>query len=423
VRSRFTRRHTGPLSVAAQVVPDRPGRPPLGRRYWALWSANTCSGLGDGLVAVALPLLAATLTRRPELIAAVLVAQKTPWLVVGLPAGAHADRVDRARLMRRMDLVRAALLAATTIIVATGHMSLALVYLLAVATGTCEPFFSAANQATLPAVVPAALLARGNGLLEIGQNTTEQSLGPALAGVAFSLARAVPFAVDAASFAGSALLLLGLGPPAAAPRAAKAPQLWADTRAGLSWYRRSRPLILVTATVAFLAFTQALASATLVLFALRRLHLSGLGYGVFIGVAAVGNVLGGLTAAPLLRRARTGPVVVGAIVVSASGYGATALTSSPVLAALLLGIEATAVVVGSVAAISFRQQATPAPMQARVANVWRTAIWGAIPLGAVTGGALASLTGLRAPFVAAAALQFCLAAVVTVPLLRLPDQK
>jgi MFS family permease len=412
------------LRVAAGVTSDRPGRRPLGRPYWALWAANTCSGLGDGLVAVALPLLATTLTRRPELIAAVLVAQKAPWLVVGLPAGAHADRVDRARLMRRMDVMRGGILAATTVIVATGHMTLALVYLLAVITGTCEPFFSAANQATLPAVVPVDLLARGNGLLEIGQNATEQTVGPALAGVAYSLARAVPFAVDALSFAGSAAFLLGLGrPPPPTPRAGPERRLWTDTRAGLTWYRRSRPLVVITATVAFLAFTQALASATLVLFALRRLHLSGLGYGVFVGVAAAGNVLGGLLAAPLLRRLATGPVVIGAIVVSATGYATTALTSSAVFAALLLGIEATAVVVGSVATISFRQRATPALMQARVANVWRTAVWGAIPLGAVAGGAIASVAGLRAPFFVAAILQLGLAAIVVLPLLRLlpPD--
>jgi hypothetical protein len=306
--------------AADRIAADPARRRPLGRPFWALWAANTCSGLGDGLAAVALPLLAATLTRRPELIAAVLVAEKAPWLVVGLPAGAYADRVDRARLMRRLDVVRAVMLAAVTAAVATGHVSLALIYVLAVVTGTCEPFFSAANQATLPAVVPGDLLARGNGLLEIGQNTTEQTVGPALAGVAFSLARAVPFAIDALSFAGSALFLLGLGRPGPpTPGAAPGRHLWADTRAGLTWYRRSRPLVVVTAAVAFLAFTQAMASATLVLFALRRLHLSGLGYGVFIGVAAAGDVLGGLIAAPLLRRVATGPVVIAAIVVSASG--------------------------------------------------------------------------------------------------------
>jgi hypothetical protein len=76
-------------------------------------------------------------------------------------------------------------------------------------------------------------------------------------------------------------------------------------------------------------------------------------------------------------------------------------------------------VVGSVATISFRQGSTPAPLQARVANVWRTAVWGAIPLGAVAGGAIATFAGLRAPFVAAAVLQLGLVAVVALPLLRL----
>src|ERR1700683_3080783 len=105
-------------------MPGAP-RPQLGSRFWALWAANTTSGIGDGLNAIALPLLATTLTRQPVLIAAVVFAQRAPWLVVGLPAGAYADRVDRAQLMRRVDMLRAALLAAVTVLVLTKDIGIA----------------------------------------------------------------------------------------------------------------------------------------------------------------------------------------------------------------------------------------------------------------------------------------------------------
>src|SRR4051812_18291358 len=71
----------------------------LGGHFWRLWTASTVSFLGDGLAFVALPLLAATLTHNAGLIAGVAVAQRLPWLFFALPAGAFADRWNRATVM------------------------------------------------------------------------------------------------------------------------------------------------------------------------------------------------------------------------------------------------------------------------------------------------------------------------------------
>ena len=64
-----------------------------------LWLASALSNLADGVFQVALPLLAVTLTRSPSLVAGVVLAQRLPWLVMALPAGALADRLDRRRTM------------------------------------------------------------------------------------------------------------------------------------------------------------------------------------------------------------------------------------------------------------------------------------------------------------------------------------
>src|SRR4029453_4287882 len=67
----------------------------LGLPFWQLWSASSLSNLADGLVKVALPLVAVTLTDSPGLVAGVTLAVTLPWLLFALPAGALADRVDR----------------------------------------------------------------------------------------------------------------------------------------------------------------------------------------------------------------------------------------------------------------------------------------------------------------------------------------
>ena len=62
----------------------------LGSAYWRLWTATTASSAGDGLLSVALPLAAATRTRNAAAVALVLVAQRLPWAVCSVPAGAMA---------------------------------------------------------------------------------------------------------------------------------------------------------------------------------------------------------------------------------------------------------------------------------------------------------------------------------------------
>src|SRR5215207_1662556 len=88
---------------------EEPGR--LGRSFWQVWSASALSNLADGLVKIALPLVAVTLTDSPGLVAGITLAVTLPWLLFALPAGALADRVDRRRAMVAANLARAAAVA------------------------------------------------------------------------------------------------------------------------------------------------------------------------------------------------------------------------------------------------------------------------------------------------------------------------
>src|SRR5215218_10499043 len=86
--------------------------------YWRLWTASGVSNLGDGVFLVALPLLAARLTRDAVAISLVATAAALPWLVASLPIGALIDRSDRKRIMVRTDTVRAIVVGALAVIVA-----------------------------------------------------------------------------------------------------------------------------------------------------------------------------------------------------------------------------------------------------------------------------------------------------------------
>ena len=168
------------------------------------------SRFGDAVRTPALALLAASLTRDPRLIAAVVVAGQLPPLLFGLLAGVYADRWDRRRTMAMVDGLRCALVAALAALVLTGQVhigALAAAAFLLAALGT---LFDAAAFAVLPAVVPADRLPAANGRLSAGTAVVSGFVGAPVAGVLFAISAALPFAVDAASFAVAALLALTL---------------------------------------------------------------------------------------------------------------------------------------------------------------------------------------------------------------------
>ncbi len=126
----------------------------LGPEYRKLWAASAISNLGDGVTLVAGPLLAATLTRDPVLVAGVAFAQRVPWLLFPLISGALVDRLDRRRVMGYVDAARTALIGALGVAVLLGWASLPLMYAIFFLMGTLETLFDNASQAIIPAVVP-----------------------------------------------------------------------------------------------------------------------------------------------------------------------------------------------------------------------------------------------------------------------------
>src|SRR4051812_20708041 len=110
----------------------------LGAPYRRLWSGTLLSNLGDGIRAAAFPLLAATLTGNPVLIAGVAVAGELPRLVFGLVAGAVADRFVRRRLVVAVDVARLTLLAVLVVMISANLATIIVVYAVVFACGLAE---------------------------------------------------------------------------------------------------------------------------------------------------------------------------------------------------------------------------------------------------------------------------------------------
>lgn len=380
----------------AQKTGQPAGRVVLGTAYWRVWWANTVSSVGDGAFVSALPLLAVTVTRDPRLIALVSAVFYVPWLVLSLPAGALADRCDRATLMWRAQAAQGVVVALIAVLAAVGAAGIGVLVAAGFCLGAAEVVFSNAAQAVLPQLVPAESLPRANGHLQVSLTAGETFLGPPLGSLLFAAGRALPFGLDAGSFAGSALLLSGL--PRQAPAGA-AGGLGRRIAEGLRWLLRHRLLRVVAVLLAVMGFCSQMGQAVLVLLASQTLHIGARGYGLLWTASAAGSIAGGLANPFLTRRLGQLPSLIIAMAVEAAVFAGLGLAPDAYVAGLMMACNGFFVTMWNVVTVSLRQRIVPAGLLGRVNSVYRMLGWGLMPLGALAGGLIAHAAGLRAPYV------------------------
>ncbi|MDQ3406295.1 MAG: MFS transporter [Actinomycetota bacterium] len=386
------------------------------RRLNWLLGAGALSNLGDGIGKVAFPLLGAALTRDPVLIAGLSATAFLPWLLFALLSGALLDRVDRRRAMLLANLSRAVIVGALGLLVLADAASIWLLYLTALLLGTVETIADSAAQALLPAVVSRDRLESANGKLQSVEIVGQTFLGGPLGSVTFAVFAALPFLLNSVGFAVAAILLVALRGQFRPTITGPAPRLREQLGEGLRWVRGHSLMMRLVVIAALLAFVTEIAQALLVLYALEDLGLSAAAFGVFALIGGVGGLLGAGLAPRLTRLLPRRAVLVLAVIVGGAGFGGMSLARSPVLAAVLFGVFAAAIVAVNVILGTLRHAVIPERIFGRVLGVWRTAVWGAIPVGALVGGVLAAWLGTRAVFALSGAAQVVLAAYVWITL-------
>jgi MFS family permease len=381
----------------------------LGRPFWLLWSASSLSNLADGLVKIALPLIAVTLTDSPGLVAGVTLAVTLPWLLFALPAEALADRVDRRIAMVTADVARAAAVAVLAVPLVLGLESSAAIwtlYVLALLLGTAETVYDTCAQSILPQVVPRDRLPRANGRLIAAELTANEFVGPPLGGLLVAAGVAAAFATPAALWAAAVGVLLLLRGSFSVPRE-KPTTLRADVAEGLRYLWRHRLLRTLAAMTGLFNLATNATFAVFVLYAVgpdSAMGLTEVAYGLLFATLAAGSLIGALLADPIIRRLGRSRSLFLGILGGVGTVGIAAVTTIPLVIATAFLIGGLTNALWNVVAVSLRQRITPDRILGRINSSYRLVAWGTRPLGAAAGGLLGELLGLRAVFAIAAAL-------------------
>jgi MFS family permease len=390
-------------------------RLPLTPAFRRLWYADAVSVVGDAMAATTLLLWVYSVGHRGAWVSAVVLAGYLPPVLTGPLFGRLADRVDRRRLMVTVDWTRCGLGLALAAFVHSGHPVAALACLAAM-SGAGE-IFSAAQYALLPGTVDAGSLPRANGIMSL---TTQASfvIGPALAVVMMSHSgptAAVLF--DAATFAGSALLLAGLRgrvPPPPPDGEHRAP---GSLRPALRAIAADRTLLVSVAAALLVTVSAGVNNTVMVLFLDRDLggHPSDIAW--LSAANGVAQIAAGAAVVAFARRLPVNRSLAGSLAAMAlCSFGLATAPAVPVAIAVVVG-SSMANAPFNISYATVRQTRTPTGIVGRLFAVTGAAASGGFLAGSLGGGWLADATSARVSvFVSTGFL--CAAALLAAPLWR-----
>jgi predicted MFS family arabinose efflux permease len=371
------------------------------RDFLWLWAAQSVSQFGSQITGLALPLVAILVLDASAFeVAALGVVDWLPFFLFSLPAGAWIDRLQRRPILIAADWGRAVALASIPLAYLFDVLTLGQLYIVGFATGTLTMLFDLSYQSYLPSLVARDELGEGNSKLEISRSGA-QVAGPGLAGVLVA-ALTAPYAIlaDAVSFVASGLFLSRIRRPERKPERSleTRPRLRAEIGEGLRFVLRHPLLRPIMIFVAVSNIFVNMLFAIFLVYAVRELGLSAQTIGLIFSLGNVGSVVGALTANRVARALGIGPSLIGIATLGGLGLLLIPLAAGDlvipflVIANLLWGFF---VLNYYVTAVSLIQAITPDRLLGRTNASRRFVVQGVIPLGALLGGGLGTLIGLR----------------------------
>jgi MFS family permease len=372
-----------------------------GRDFRNFWLGQTISVVGDQVTFIAVPLVAVlVLDASPAEMGYLGAAALVPHLLFSLPAGVWLERTrSRRHLMIAADLGRAGLLASVPLTYAFDALSFGQLYAVAFLTGTLAVVFDISYATLYAAVTPRDAYVQANSLLN-GSRAVANVAGPSVGGILVQVLSApAALVADAASFLVSALFLGGVR--AREPEVEISREtMRSQVSEGITFIARDRILGPTLASVATLNFFNFVFWALFILYATRELGVTAGTLGLVLGAGAVGGIIGAVITSRLSRRIGLGPAFVVGMILFPAPLLLVPLASGahPLIVAMLFAAEflsAVGLMILDITAGAIIVGMTPHRLRSRATGAFRFVNMGVRPLGALTGGALGSLLGVR----------------------------
>jgi MFS family permease len=379
----------------------------INRSFGYFWVGQSISTLGSQVTAFAIPMLAAlSLHATAQQMGFLRAAEFAPFLILTLPAGVWADLGIRKSLMIFSNLIRGVVIVFVPLAIALGWAHLEVLYAVMLVMGSFKVIFEMAYQTYIPEIVDRETLVNANSKIMMSY-ALGQSAGPGLAGLMVEILGA-PMAVLADSLGfflcAGCLFKIKHREVKVVQRQLNVFRQIADGFRYVSHERHIRALLwLVTVNNFFMNAIMAL----IVLYGTREIGFRPGIFGLAVSVGGLGAVIGSIFAQRLGAWLGPGPFVIYAcgltslasfcfpLVSRADGLGIFCLTGT--YFALSAGGAAV-----TVFAWTIRQAITPSDILGKMNGAFRFCVTGIMPFGALFGGWLGSVIGIRSTLVVGA---------------------
>jgi MFS family permease len=384
-----------------------------------LFASASASSIGTLLAAVALAIDVKDRTQSGWWVAALLVVEFLPTIVIGLALGPLVDRLSRRGLMVAADVVRAAVFCGLPF----ASRPETIVALAAVA-GVANGFFRPAAYAGMPNLVPDEQLPAANGLMQAVENVS-WAIGPVLGGLLTGAwGPHTAYWVNAASFLVSAVLIGRIPAGLLQSAVALSKGYWQDVGDGIRTVRRSRVLLAVVVTWSLAMAGFGAVEVGQVFIAKDSFGAGDFGYGLLYGAVGMGLVVGSLAGGPLAARLPLPVLYGGALLWMGLCFAGTAASPSIWVGSAVAGLSGIGNGVAVVCNITLVQRGAGDDMRGRALTVIMGVNYVVLAAAMVAAGPFIDAFGARWAWLGGALLTTVAAAVgavMTRDLRRLPE--
>jgi MFS family permease len=367
----------------------------LGPAFNRLFSASVISNLSDGLLAVAAPLLAITLTKDPVLISMMSALVMLPWLLFAIPIGLVVDRVDKRLLITCTNSLRFVISGLLALAISTDFITIYWLFLAAFLIGICEVASDTAAQSLIPVILEKKHYEHANSRISTAETVIQNFIGAPLSGFLYAIAIVLPFALNSLGFLIAAVFVFLI--PAHLVAHTREIQVVEDEKItfiselkfGLSYLWNDEKLKFLVIFGTSTAFFFSLATSTTILFITETLKMDPKFFGVFMAISGTGAVVASLVTPAMSKKLGRGNVLSYAIIAASVTILLQGLSSNIWIFTIIGFISAFVITNWNILLMSSYQVLIPPHLYGRIHGARRTFIWGVMPIGAFCGGVIA----------------------------------
>ncbi|HFZ5457795.1 MFS transporter [Staphylococcus aureus] len=349
------------------------------------------SNMGSAFTTFVFPLMILKLTGSAFQVGIVSALSFIPYAILGLPAGALIDRLNKKTIMKCADIIRFVSYLSIPVLSFFNMLSIFQIYVVAIISGIGLVFHSISEVSIIPSIVKEEDLASANSYIYATQNVSE-FLGPIIGGLLYTyMGYSILIFIDSMTFLLSffSLILIKIETKSIFNQEKlSGKNFLSDVKVGFDYLLSNSTIRVMAVVVSLSNLIISPYYIYIVMFVKEDMNQSSQALGLVLGISSLGALIGSLSASFLLKLFNFGKLIV--IILFLDTIFRLMLPFSTYIFILipLLGLTYMTQSILNIAIITLRQKKCSENMLGRVNSVFKTMDFAFRPIGLFLGGIL-----------------------------------